>query len=344
MKFSVGYQLQDENNRPLAQSLCEISEHIYEVYFPWISTETGRSSLADNRGKIDWNSQAFLEEDLLMLKKKGIRLNLLLNGNCYGKMAVSKYLRNKIHSIIDHLAEIGCAVDTVTTASPFIASMIREKYTDIDITASVNMGIGTIRGIGYLKDIFDGFYLKREHNRNIEYIKEVKAYTDSINKKLKILVNSGCMSHCPMQTFHDNAVSHEQELLETDNVTGYEIAGCWNYYSKKDNLPSLIQNTWIRPEDLYNYEGLFSHVKIATRTNERPLNLIKSYIDRSFHGNVLSLLEPNHSAVLGGYTIDNKSFPHDFFKRTSECNNKCQGCNYCNEVFEMTYKKLPAEI
>lgn len=334
MKFSVGYQFQDENGQPLAKSLCELSEHIQEVYFPWVNVQTCRTSLTDNRGTVNWNGQAFLEEDLLLMKKSGIELNLLMNANCYGDKAVSKYLKNQVYSIIDHLNNIGCGIDSVTTTSPFIAEVIRKKYPDIKTRASINMRIGTVKGMEYVKDVFDGFYLQREYNRDISYIKEIKKYTDKNGKTLHLLANSGCMSHCSVQTFHDNSVAHETEIMETKNVPGYVIAKCWGYYSDKKNWPALLQNTWIRPEDIYNYEELFDSVKLATRIHPRPLNTIKAYIDGKFCGNTLSLLEPNHTKVLNGGYIDNNKFPLDFFVRTSKCDRKCHMCDYCGTVLE----------
>jgi len=334
MKFSVGYQLQDENGNPFARSLCEISEHIHEVYFPWVFTDTCRASINDIKGTINWNSQAFLEEDLFMLKKNGIRLNLLMNANCYGDKAVSKYLKNRTYSIIDHLESIGCGLDAVTTTSPFIAAMVKKKYPMIRTIASVNMRIGTIKGIDYLKDAFDGFYIQGEHNRDIEYIRGIKKYTDKIGKSLHMLANSGCMTHCSMQTFHDNAVAHETNLLETDNEPEFETAGCWNYYKRKENQVGLLQNTWIRPEDIHNYDDIFNQVKLATRTMQRPINTIKAYIFGKFYGNTLSLMEPNHTKSLGGFHVDNTRFPADFFRITSTCSRRCNECDYCSKVLK----------
>lgn len=339
MKFSVGYQFKDENERPFAQSLCELKDHIKEVYFPWISTETCRASLIDERGEINWHGQAYLEEDLFMLKNSGIELNLLMNGNCYGDNAISKYLKNNVYSIIDHIENICGGVDSITTTSPFIATIVKEKYPAIKTRASINMRIGTIKGMDYIKDIFDGFYIQREHNRDIEYIKEIKKYTDKNNKTLHLLANSGCMSYCSAQTFHDNAVSHEKGILERSNVTDFEIAKCWDYYKNKENWPSLLQNSWIRPEDLHNYEELFDYVKLATRVNQRPLNTLRAYISGEFYGNTLSLLEPNHSKVLGNQYISNSEFPKDFFKYTSTCNKKCHECNYCENVLLNVLKR-----
>ena len=42
------------------------------------------------------------------------------------------------------------------------------------------MRIGTKKGISYLCDLFDGFYLQREYNRDFNKIKEIKEFCDSL--------------------------------------------------------------------------------------------------------------------------------------------------------------------
>ena len=63
-----------------------------------------------------------------------------------------------------------------------------------------------------LFDLFDGFYLMREYNYNLLHIAKLRRDLDAVGKKLYLLANSGCMSYCPGQTFHDNLVAHEDEV------------------------------------------------------------------------------------------------------------------------------------
>lgn len=159
MKYSVGYQLFDENENSFAQSLVEMAQHIDEVYFPWVDAKTCRSSLIDKKGLIYWDGQKLLEQDLKLLSENGIKLNLLLNANCYGEDATSTYFRNYIYSLVDHIANIAGRVDCVTTTSPFAAKIIKQYFPQVKTRASVNMRIGTLEGIQYLAEYFDGFYI-----------------------------------------------------------------------------------------------------------------------------------------------------------------------------------------
>ena len=47
------------------------------------------------------------------------------------------------------------------------------------------------------------------------------------------------------------------------------------------------------------YEGLVAAAKLATRVNANPVRVLESYVSGSHAGNVLDLMEPNHSSVLG---------------------------------------------
>ncbi|UKI36528.1 MAG: hypothetical protein L6V93_22045 [Clostridiales bacterium] len=63
---------------------------------------------------------------------------------------------------------------SVTVTSPLIARFIKDNFSDIDVRASVNMSIGTVEGMDYVKDYFDSFYLKRELNRDFNAVKSLK--------------------------------------------------------------------------------------------------------------------------------------------------------------------------
>jgi len=269
-----------------------------------------------------------------MFKGHGIKLNLLFNANCYGAKSVSTYLKNHVQSVIEHIQDDAGGLDSVTTTSPFIAQTVKESFKEVKTRASVNMRIGNIKGMQYMEDLFDGFYIQRDFNRQMEYIRTVKDWTDSCGKTLHLLANSGCMRFCSGQIFHDNVVAHERDIMERQNQDGFKAAGCWNYYAKKENRVSILQNTWIRPEDLHHYEELFPSVKLATRMTSRPMAVIRAYINRKHCGNLLDLLEPNHTALLQGRHINNRKFPADWFARTSTCNGICHKCSYCGAVLD----------
>lgn len=334
MKFAVGYQLPSDDDEPMVEIIADYAAQIAEVYFPWADLPSGRAPLASGRGYTDWTAQRELERDLVRLRELGMKLDLLFNAACYGGRAISEWLENQVRSVLDYMeAGVGGA-DIVTTTSPFVARTVKRYFPAVEVRASVNMRIGTIKGMAYLADVFDSFHVQREHNRDLPYLRELRAWADGAGKRLIMLANSGCMIHCSGQSFHDNMVAHEAEIDECRNVTDWNAHTCWRFLQDPANRVCVLQNTWVRPEDLHHYEGLFEVVKLATRMHARPRAVIDAYVNRRFRGNLLDLMEPGFGPAFAPSVIDNTRFPEDWFARTSTCDRRCHACDYCAQVLE----------
>lgn len=334
MKFAVGFQLYDMGEEPFSSIVEAYRDSISEVFFPWQDFATGRSAVATRHGFTDWTAQARTEQELKKIKALGIKLDLLFNGNCYGQYAISEKLANSVCSIIAHLEEIDCGVDIITTASPAIAHTVKKHFPKIEVRASVNMKIGTVKGMQYLSDLFDSFHVQRDYNRNIPHLKMLKEWADQNGKKLIMLANSGCFRDCSGQIFHDNLVAHESEVCEVENIKDFTPYVCWRALKDRKNWPMLLQNTWVRPEDLHNYEGIFDTVKLATRMHTYPGMVIDAYVRGKYYGNTLDLFEPGFGRAIAPYIVDNSAFPKDWFEKTSNCDKQCHKCGYCEEVLK----------
>lgn len=331
LKLSVGYQFSEKFL--FSDIVRDYADSIEEVYFPWVDSASGRSVINGYDGYIDYGLQNILIDELQKIKSMGIKLDLLFNANCYGDDAMSKKLQGNVYSIIDYLSDNGVAPDVVTTTSPAIAYMIKEQYDDIELKASVNMKISTVKGMQYVAHLFDSYCVAKECNRNIPQLKQLKEWASANNKKITMLANSGCMRDCSGQIFHDNMVAHEAEISQRNNVKFLPYM-CWNHLKNKDNFVSVLQNTWIRPEDIHNYEGLVDTIKLATRAHQLPGMIIGAYARRRYAGNLLDLFEPGFSPAFNPYVIDSSKIPDDFWKQTTACDKNCSKCNYCNNVMK----------
>ena len=329
MNFSVGYQFFQDDS--LIAAILKRHEKIKEVYFSWGNIPNGRNTDACFYSSETLDYKLKQIEQLKKMKENGINLNLLLNGNCYGKYAQSRAFFNKIGDTIDFLKN-KAGVDSVTTTSPLIAKFIKQNFDDIEVRASVNMEIGTSEGMDYIADWFDSFYLKREYNRDINKIKNAKKWCDENGKKLFGLANSGCLNFCSTHVFHDNLVAHESEIAEMDNA--YQFEGqCWQYLKKEDKKSEWLRITnFIRPEEVALYEGYFDGLKLATRVSKFPLKIISAYCDGSYSGNLPEILEPNHAGLFYPKVIENKKIPDSFAETVLNCSKNCEDCGYCREV------------
>ena len=334
IQFAVGYQLPENLDDSFVGLVRDYRDRVAEVYFPWGGDASGRAALGRQRGLTDWTAQARLEDDLRALRALGIELDLLFNANCYGAGAVSQALENHVGSVLAHLQEAVGGVDIVTTTSPMVAHVVRTWFPEIEIRASVNMRIGTIAAMQHLGEAFDSFYLQRDRQRDLAYVREVKAWCDGAGKKLCLLANSGCLRHCPAQTFHANLVAHDAEVDERRNVTDWNAHLCRRLYADRANWPALLQSTWIRPEDTHHYDGLCHVVKLATRMHQRPRMVLHAYCRDQYRGNLLDLLEPGHGPDFAPYALLNDRLPDDWFEQTSTCDGRCHACDYCEEALK----------
>ncbi len=334
MKFAVGYQLADPDEEPFVDLVREFADHIAEIYFPWADMPSGRAALTTTRGYTDWSARSRMECELGQLREMGVRLDVLFNANCYGGLAVSTYLENQVVSVLDRLEEVAGGTDIATTTSPAVAHIIKKHYPTVEVRASVNMRIGTVQGMQYLAGLFDSFHVQRDYQRNLAYLRNLKEWADANGKTLHILANSGCLRFCSGQSFHDNLVAHENEVDETCNMTDFRPHTCWNFLREAANWPTVLQSTWIRPEDIHHYADMFSQMKLATRMHARPRSVIMAYINQRYRGNLTDIFEPGFGPALSPWIIDNERFPEDWFATTSTCDMQCHRCDYCARVLE----------
>ena len=335
MKFAVGYQLPAPDEEPFSEIVREWHDHVAEVYFAAPGAPSGRSPLPD-----DADSRRRFYDDLSALREMGVGLDLLLNANCYGGPAMSRSLEGDIADELARLCELAGGVEVVTTTSPAIAEMVRRAAPNVEIRASVNMRLGTIDAMEHLAALFDGYYVQRDFNRDLPHLRRLRTWADRAGKRLYMLANSGCLAFCAGQTFHDNLVAHEREVAVADNIDGFMPYTCWRLLADRANWPLILRGTWVRPEDLHHYEGLFETVKLATRMHDRPWVVLRAYAEGRWAGNLLDLLEPGYARALAPFVIDNTRFPPDWFERTISCGRRCESCDYCREVLDRVLVSL----
>ncbi len=302
MKFSVGYRVQ--NSDALVNGIIKRKESIYEVYCSWGAFPSGRNDQTRSEGLTPWEAQAKQIQDLERLSKEGLKLNLLFNANCYGERAQSRELFNEIGETVDFVTKLN--LTSVTTTSPLIAKFIKQNFNGVDVRASVNMKIGTVHGMDYVKEYFDSFYVQREQNRDFKVLRTLRKWCDQNGKEMYLLANSGCLNDCSAHTFHDNLVAHEKQIAKMDNGYAFESV-CRKYLKDENNREWLLNGTsFIRPEDVCLYEGLVPAMKLATRVHQNPLRVLRAYIDNSrCVGNMAGLLEPDHSGTIYPYILEN---------------------------------------
>jgi collagenase-like PrtC family protease len=339
VKLSVGYQLADADEESFAELIAPHTEEIEEVYFAWPGHASGRSPVGVRDGVLDKEAFGRFEADLTRLRNMGLKLDVLFNANCYGGDAMSVALEREVTAVLRHLAGTAGGADIVTTTSPAVAWIVKRRWPAAEVRASVNMRVGTVAGMTCLARLFDSFCVQREVNRDLGRLHELRAWADSTGKRLHLLANSGCLRHCPGQTFHDNLVAHETEAARTEKLPSFIPYVCWVHLRDRSHWPAVLQATWVRPEDIARYDRLVDGVKLATRLHARPHSVIGAYARRRWAGNLLDLLEPGFSPLFAPWVIDNSRFPANWFDHAAACGG-VPDCPSCREILDRVLVRL----
>lgn len=340
-KFAIGYQIGGEMT---TDDWIEVVSHyrdlILEVYFAMPGEMSGRApagmTLEDK--KLDELMEVFIR-DLDRLKALGINGVMLFNSACYGVRTQSRQLLDQVAESIGIVRE-HIDLTAVTTLHPGIAEFLKANFPELKVRSSVTMQIGTVTQMEDVAEQFDGFYLHRDFNRDLEHIKAVRAWCDAHGKTLHLLANSGCLYQCPFHIIHMGHTAHYEETTRTPSIyVNNRPSPCCDVYVDPDNLPVLLQNTWIRPEDLHKVSGYFETVKLASRISPGIKDIIKGYCEGEWHGNLLPLFEMDYSVLPFVPKIMNDKFPSDWFEHTMHCGHHCGSCGYCRKVLEKVSEK-----
>ena len=323
-------------NAPFREACAPVLPRIAEVFFAWpgvLSCRPAPTFTPEVRER--------LLGDLRWARENGLRLDTLFNANCYGDEAISPELADFVSKVLREMDAEGLFPDVVTTTSPFVARVLRVRFPGVRVRASVNMRMHGTIGFDYASDLFDEFYLSRERQRDLRYARRAAEWARERGKVVGMQVNSGCLRECPFQTFHDNLHGHgdgrRPKDVETAKAFDFSFFRCKTHYARGgDALEDFLRATWIRPEDVPLWEEAgISLFKVAIRRHPSPVETLRAYAEYSFDGNLVSLMDPDHSAAFAPRIVDNRRFPADW--ATSGigglCAGDCTHCGRCAEVF-----------
>jgi len=276
---------------------------IHDVYFAPPDTPSGRNSAATRQA----DYAARLDEFLHGLSSEGLSANLLLNGLCAGELTGSRQWARQAVATVQRYAERGAS--HVTCASVTDMLLVRRHFPQLCIHASVNLLLDCPGKCAQLRHVCDVITLDRSLNYDLKQIAEIRRLLPG--KRLKILVNEGCLSGCVHRVQHFNALAHNRNLQ-----TGY----CKFLFARHPEL--ILQTPFVRPEDLRHYFGLVDYFKIASRDRRSAAHvalLLEAYSECSYRGNLFDLVSSDGIAAVMAMGIplflENSQIAEDFFSR-----------------------------
>ena len=218
-----------------------------------------------------------------------IEFKYLINAACSANVEYTRTGQRRIRSLLDWLADIG--VDSVTTNHPMLLKTVKEHYQfkcRVGIFASVN---SPQRAKQWESEGADSICLEDiSCNRDFKLLAKIRK---TVNCELQLLVNNICSHSCFMAETHKNMAVHASQ--RGDRNKGFYVDYCTIRCTTERirNPVQFIRSTWIRPEDLAEYEKIgFDTFKIVDRSSstETLHSRVAAYSQRSFDGNLLNLI------------------------------------------------------
>ena len=263
---------------------------VYEVYGKLTTDPFGGGRPSFYLPEVDRKG---LEKTVAAYHSKGIEFNYLLNASCMGNMEFSREGQRKLREILDWLSEIG--VDSITVATLYFLKTIKKRYPHFKVRVSAHRYTDNARKARFWEDNGADCIVVSEVNIYREF-EALRAIRESVKCDLQLIVNNSCRQDCAIAANHACSLSHgSQEDQDRDRRAiplDYSIIFCLNY--KLTEPVNYLRANWIRPEDLHYYEEIgYDNFKIMERNTptEILMERVKAYVDRSYDGNLLDLVQ-----------------------------------------------------
>jgi collagenase-like PrtC family protease len=270
------------------------------------------------------------------IREHGIRPNLVLNSTCEGAEWYSQETTTSTMNYLQKMYEEH-GLTSVTIANPLYIRAVKERFPNIQISASVLSEINCVqRAQHYVRAGADIISPDVNINRNLKLLKEIK---EVAGVRLKLLVNEGCLYKCPFRMFHFNAMSHVSKSVDSvsDASFGDFFGACTEVVT--EDASEIFKSCWIRPEDMRKYGEITNYFKIVGRGQRKSMVIrtTKAYMQEQWEGDLLDILSGacrKFSYHHGGYISNQGLEASSFFKTVTTCDRNCVKCSYCSSLAE----------
>ena len=325
-KLAVGWF----DNVSFIQTCTPYIARIKEVFFAW-------PGVTASRPMDDWTAERKVRifADLKWARENGIELDTIFNANCYGDIALSDTLADHVTEKIREMDAEGLFPEHLTTTSPFIATIVRQRFPSIKIRFSINMDIASEIALKYVDELYDEFYAGRNEHRRLDYVAKLGTWAKEHGKVMGIQANPGCLRNCPFHQFHNNLHGHNRMGQSAAGAKyGFSVFRCKTNYAR-GNYEDFLRAIWIRPEDLPRYEPYVGVVKLATRRHPNPEQIIKAYATCSYEGDLAEIMDPCYKFPM---IIDNQALGvSPLWPEVRDCvdADNCKDCGKCRELLKI---------
>lgn len=306
----------------------------------------------DNR--VDPRSITNLDTIIRMVEQVTVKNKyLLLNSLFYGPdLLIKKEHLAHLIDCLDQCAEAGVVkgiiyrdqflLQSLSAEAPELAKFLEAvpgSNTMLDSPAKISSHLAYIEETNFC--LPSKLTLDRSLNRNLEKLTETvnwcrRGYPE-VN--IELLANEGCLPFCPYRNSHDAYIALGNHEGDDNSFHINNEFGCRQLLNKQPYR--LLQSPFIRPEDVDSYLAQADLILLCGRAQGTVFlkQLVSAYITKSFDGNLLDLLD-SMNWLSNHLYIENSALSFDFANMLSVCNNRCNSCGFCIELFQAIARPL----
>lgn len=364
-------EIPDNNDPVLIKAIEELtkkpSNHIIaEIY----GKPTKNQFMGSGRTNIffDDMSQKNLTKRVHVFKRLHIDYNYALNGI----IPRTRILENR-NKIIEELKWLERSPIKIITITNYELAKLAKKYCPgVKIVVSFFAGVDNKEKIRQWAKIpnIKTIITASSTYRNVKLLKELVDFAEGYGIEIGIIANLGCMGNCARKEEH--AIIKDMASIDSSSL---HYAPCTFYCMKYllENPEKFLQLPLVRPEDLKIYEKAgVKLVKLVDRsqTTQWIKKIVGYYLAGSYQGNILDLtcnyttlnLKKHSNAQVAKIRISkiikSKKAVLDYREKLPElldikidhsynllaCNNICDNCSGCQNVFGVKYNKERRKI
>jgi collagenase-like PrtC family protease len=256
-----------------------------------------------------------------------------LNAGCMANEEFSAEGQRWLVERLGWLVDIGA--QGVVLANPYLVAFAKARFPRLQVAVSTAACVDSVDKAQFYEGRgADVLYLPEYVNRDFRLLRELRK---RIGCRLVLLANVGCLLHCPLRTFHIQAISHSGQAQQLGTYVDYSLMWCTSEKTRDPGL--MVKSPWIRPEDIGVYEELgYDEFKLAGREMDRPWveRVTRAYAARRYDGDLNHLIlgfdqmEPFGNIPV---RLDNRALDGfiDYFHKKHDCRLGCRDCHYCDD-------------
>lgn len=245
-------------------------------------------------------------------QKRDITFNYLINPLSMDQNEIDPEVGKQIRDFIHQMYDLG--IRAFTLNSPILIKYVKNEFKDVFVTLGLYAYPTAIQHIEYWRNWgVDEITLDHGFNRKFDLLRQLLTQYKDTDLHLRVIANNLCLRECPFRLAHGCFVGHsDPEKTSMD----YSLINC--AYMKVTHPTAILTAEFIRPEDVHFYRELAEetgnkHFSIKlidrTRTTDFLHNVVKSYMEESYDGNLLDIVNWPKTKSIAALPSDAKGAP-----------------------------------